>query len=105
MNYGSCYIIMWNSVFPSVFYYSKGKKEKKKFTMVAHLLNKDLNSIFSDLTFAVWYVKWNKPSGLPEIFSEKISHCKSTLKTLEDRKYFIALKFHSTNNKFTFSFA
>ena len=91
MNYGSCYIIMWNSVFPSVFYYSKGKKEKKTIYNRSTPV-KDLNSIFSDLTFAVWYVKWNKPSGLPEIFSEKISHCKSTLKTLEDRNYFMALK-------------
>lgn len=85
---------------------AKVKKEKKgkPSTTVAYLLNKDLNSIFSDLTFAIWYVKWKKPSGLPEIFSEKISHCKSTLRTLEDRNYFMALNFHSNNNKFTFSF-
>lgn len=90
--------------FPVYFTTAKVKKKKKTIYNGSTPV-KDLNSIFSDLTFAVWYVKWNKPSGLPEIFSETISHCKSTLKTLEDRKYFIALKFHSTNNKFTFSFA
>ena len=54
--------------------YTIQQREKKKFTAVAHLLNKDLNNICSDLTFVVWYVKLNKPSGLPELFSEKISY-------------------------------
>jgi hypothetical protein len=38
---------------------------------------KDLNNIFSDLTFVIWYFRLNKPSGLPELFYKKILYCKS----------------------------
>lgn len=58
--------------------------KKETFTTVVHLLNKNLNNIFSDLTFIIWYSKLNKPPGLPELLSEKILHRRSTLVTLED---------------------
>lgn len=58
------------------------EKEKNIYNSSAPV--KDLNNIFSNLTFVMWYFKLNKPSDLPELFSEKILCCKSTSETLED---------------------
>lgn len=62
--------------------HSQEKEKKNIYNSSAPV--KDLNNIFSNLTFVIWYFKLNKPSDLPELFSEKILRCKSTLETLED---------------------
>lgn len=65
-------------------YATQQRREEKTFTIVVHLLNKDLNNTFSDLTFVIKCIKLNKLSGLPELSSEKILHGRNTLGTLED---------------------
>lgn len=58
--------------------------KKEIFIIVVYLLNKNLNNIFFDLIFIIWYSKLNRFFGLLELLFEKILYRRSILVILED---------------------